>query len=324
MTDKIKLVLQNLPNKPGVYRYYDKQGLLLYVGKAKVLKNRVSSYFHAKPTNGRTALMVSLVDTIEYTEVKSEQDALILEASLINNLQPKYNVKLKDDKSFVYVMYTKSDPIPGFFLVRNKNDLSAQYFGPYTNYREIDQLLKILRITFPYCTERFYKDTKCQYCAIKQCNGICNNAEKLADYVTRNQQIINVLNGNSKSAVKYLGELMQNAVLANNFSLAAYYRDSITNINSLKSKGRIVLPSPQSFDIITVMYQKMVTGELLGSFFVEQCREGSVVNVFNALMEGIGEVEELLAVFLDNYLIKNGYNYPIKVQVASFDSEYEI
>jgi excinuclease ABC subunit C len=315
---KFTNILQNLPKLPGVYRYYDEKDNLLYIGKAKNLKNRVSSYFNGQPCNERTALMISLIFRIEYTEVKTEKEALILEASLINNLQPKYNVKLKDDKSFVYIEYTKNDPIPGFFIVRRKENTSSTYFGPFINQKQIENYLKILRLAFPFCSNRIKNIGKCKYCSIGQCNGICYNNETKENYLENNQRIISVLQGKTKVVIEYLKSKINKSVEDQNYTLAAFYRDHLNNIDSLAQKQRIVLPQPQDFDLINLVYEENSDGSILGSFFVNQCREGQVVNVYNSIMEGVGDIDNLITIFLDNYTLKNGYNYPVILDLSCF------
>jgi excinuclease ABC subunit C len=319
-----KSVLENLPKVAGVYRYYDLKGSLLYIGKAKNLKNRVTSYFTGKPTNARTALMVSLINRIEYSEVKNEKEALILEASLINSLQPKYNIKLKDDKSFVYIEYTKTDPIPGFFIVRRKENLGSTYFGPYVNTRAIEEFLKILRMAFPYCKNRLHGKQKCQYCSINQCDGICVGLESMDYYLEKNKQIISILQGKNKPVILYLRSKMQDAVDSENYSLAGFFRDHIKNIEKIADKQKIVLSSPQDLDIISVVYEDQDEGSLIASFYIQQIRNGQVVNVYNTLMEGNKEEESenqilgTLNVFLDNYLLKNSTHYPLIINVSKF------
>ena len=151
-----KEIIKNLPHEPGVYRFYSSSEDPLYIGKAKDLKNRVSSYFQdGRPKNQRLSLMISQIERIEYTVVKTEKESLILEANLIHKLQPKYNILLKDDRNYLYVRLTNADPIPGFFLTRRKYDPRSDYFGPYTKLSGIVQTMRTLRLIFPYCQEKF-------------------------------------------------------------------------------------------------------------------------------------------------------------------------
>lgn len=329
--------IESLPDSAGVYRYYDKKDNLLYIGKAKSLKKRVSSYFRSsKAHNQRTTLMVSLVDRIEYTQVQNEKEALILEANLINNLQPKYNVLLKDDKSYIYIEYTKKDPIPGFFLVRRKENLNSIYFGPYTNTRDITNIMKILRTIFPFCQDRIINNKKCQYCSIKQCLGICDNLENIEYYTKRNNDLIAVLNGKSKLATNSITKKLNQAIQKENYKLAGFYRDNIIQLNNLSQRQKIVLSVTEDLDLISLVYQINEDGQIISSFFVQQIRDGKIINVFNSILAGINNSFEddmdyeknqktedntilsILDNYLYNYTTKNGYNIPVLWNISQF------
>ncbi len=320
--ENIKKVIQELPDSPGVYRYYDKKRILLYIGKAKSLKKRVSSYFqNSKSHNQRITLMVSLIASIEYTKVKTEKEALILEANLINNLQPKYNVALKDDKSYVYIEYTKNDPIPGFFVVRRKENQDSDYYGPYTNTREITEVMKVMRTVFPFCQERFPRKKQCFYCSIAQCNGICVGKEDLDEYKERNKLLLQVLNGRTKSAQEVIMQKINDFATKGNFEFAGYYRDKLKLLKDVSEKQKVVLKIAQDLDLINLVYQRYEDGELIGSFFTQQIRDGKIVNVFNSILSGTQDVDnynDLLDSFIFNYTIKNGYQVPLLWSVSEF------
>ena len=317
-----KSILQNLPDSPGVYRYYDNKKNLLYIGKAKSLKKRVTSYFqNSKSHNERITLMISLIDSIEYTQVSTEKESLILEANLINNLQPKYNVLLKDDKSYLFIEYTKNDPIPGFFLVRKKENISSEYYGPFTNTRQITEVMKILRTIFPYCQERYPRQKQCQYCSIKQCDGICAGLEDKAAYIVRNKLILSVLNGRTKIALDEVKIKINEFITTGNYEHAAFYRDKLNLLKDIGEKQKIVLKVAEDVDLINLVYQKHEDGEIIGSFFVQQIRDGRIINVFNSIMSGTTEEESsstLLDSFLFNYTNKNGFQIPLLWSVSEF------
>jgi excinuclease ABC subunit C len=317
-----KSILQSLPDSPGVYRYYDKKKNLLYIGKAKSLKKRVTSYFqNSKSHNERITLMISLIDSIEYTQVSTEKESLILEANLINNLQPKYNVLLKDDKSYLFIEYTKNDPIPGFFLVRKKENISSEYYGPYTNTRQITEVMKIVRTIFPYCQERYPSPKPCQYCSIKQCNGICVGLEDREAYIARNKLILSILNGRTKLALEEIKIKINEFITTGNYEHAAYYRDKLNLLADIGEKQKIVLKVAEDIDLINLVYQQHEDGEIIGSFFVQQIRDGRIVNVFNSIMSGTTEGDSsstLLDSFLYNYTNKNGFQIPLLWSVSEF------
>lgn len=290
---KFSDLVKNLPNKPGVYRFYTAEDNLLYIGKAKNLKNRVSSYFQeGRPRNQRLTLMISQIDRVEYTEVKTEKDSLILEANLIHELQPKYNVLLKDDKSYVYIRFSNRDPIPGIFLTRRKYDTASDYFGPYTKKYGVENTLRLLRQIFPYCQERFYTGKACQYVGIKQCDGICAGLETKENYLAKLEQIKSILSGKTDIAEQFIETKMKDAIAKNNFELAALWRDRLALLSETIVDQKIILPHPQDLDIITLVVDEPTTdGLVIGSIFVQNIRTGKMINVNNFLLSGTSEKE---------------------------------
>ncbi len=321
-----KSTIKNLPQKPGVYRYYDKDGGLLYIGKAKNLKNRVASYFQeGRPKNQRLTLMISRIDRIEYTVVASEKESLILEANLIHNLQPKYNILLKDDKSYVYVRIT-NDVIPAIFLVRKKYDPASLYFGPYTKQSNIYNTLRTLRTIFPYCQERTPQKRPCNYYGIKQCDGICVGKENIQDYSQKIKQIQNVLEGKTELVQDFIQQKIGNAVVAGNFALAAMWRDRLNILQDTIGTQKIILPQPTDIDLVTLVARTDAEGLELGSIFIQNIRGGKLINVGNYILAGTGEVEtetenrenalaeEFLQRFFQSYYVVNKDKAPILVQ----------
>ncbi|MBC7472033.1 MAG: excinuclease ABC subunit C [candidate division SR1 bacterium] len=308
-----KEVIKSIPHKPGVYRYYTKNNELLYVGKAKDLKNRVSSYFQeGRPKNERLTLMISQIDRIEYTVVESEKESLILEANLINNLQPKYNVLLKDDKSYLYVRFT-NDPIPGILFARKKYDPKSEYFGPYTRKAGIINVLRTLRTIFPYCQERFPQKRPCNYVSIKQCDGICIGLEAKNIYKDKLEQIKNVLRGKTAGVENYLNQKIIDSIENSNFELAALWRDKKHILEDTISSQKIILAEPQDVDLISLIIKESETGLQIGSVFTQNIRDGKVINVANFLLSGTEE-EDIEYKFLDRFL-SNSYNQHSNIDV---------
>jgi excinuclease ABC subunit C len=301
MVEEQKAIIKSIPHKPGVYRYYTKNGELLYVGKAKDLKNRVSSYFQqGRPKNERLTLMISQIDRIEYTVVKSEKESLILEANLINNLQPKYNVLLKDDKNYIYVRFT-NDPIPGIFFARRKYDPNSEYFGPYTKKVGIISVLRTLRTIFPYCQERFPQKRPCNYVSIKQCDGICTGLEDKQEYLEKIQQIKNVLSGKTVGVESYLDKKVKDHAANGDFELAAFWRDKKMILEDTIIDQKIILATSQDVDLLSLVIKESETGLQIGSVFVQNIRDGKVINVSNFLLSGTEE-EDVEYKFLDRFL----------------------
>jgi excinuclease ABC subunit C len=284
-------IIKEIPQKPGVYRFYGQENNLLYIGKAKSLKNRVSSYFQkSKPRNERLTLMISQIVKIEYTVVNSEKESLLLEANLIHELQPKYNILLKDDKSYLYVRIT-NDSIPGIFLTRRKIDPKSKYFGPYTKKYGIYSVLQTLRTIFPFCQERFLQKRPCNYTSIRQCDGICTGKETIASYLEKIHQIENVLRGKIDLVEVFIKKKIKEALEQSNFQLAALWRDKLKILKETIADQKIVLPHPQDIDILTLITENSEEGLQIGSIFIQNIRAGKIVNVNNFLLSGSEEHE---------------------------------
>lgn len=331
MNENIRNTLKNLPKKPGVYRYHGLDGSLLYVGKAKNLKNRVSSYFQpGRPHNQRISLMISQIHRIEYTVVGSEEESLLLEANLINSLQPKYNVALKDDKSFSYIRLT-ADEIPGLFIVREKYDPNSKYFGPFTSRYLVEETLRTLRNIFPFCQSKKPGNRPCAYVGIGQCDGICCGQENLSDYEDKLRQIQLILSGKLENRESFLMNKIQQAVKQENYPLAALWKERLKLLQKTIQTKKIILPKPQDVDLISLLVDKDPSGLQFGSIFVQQIRDGRIINVNNFLLTGSEEFGDLdpdqatqelskriLARFLSSY-----YTYqtePVPVLVQNFSA----
>jgi excinuclease ABC subunit C len=320
MPPQIANILKNLPNLPGVYRYYGAGDNVLYVGKAKNLKNRVSQYFQSNKLDGNPRLqtMVAQIERIEYTTVNTEKEALILEANLIYNLQPKYNVLLKDDRSYLYVRisgnknntdnnfksgssrFAQGDSLndtdlynlPKITLTRRKYDKNSDYFGPYTKKFGIVNVMRVLRTIFPYCENAGAKaDAKnlgkpCHYFQLKQCDGICCGKESPANYNSKIEQIKKVLSGETEEVKTWLKTKIGKAIAINNFELAGLWRDRINMLDEVIENQQIILPQPQNLDIITLIHETDISGLAISSVFIQNIREGKIINLNNFIMSG--------------------------------------
>lgn len=294
MNSFIQTTLKNLPSKPGVYRFYDKYENLLYVGKAKNLKKRVVSYFQeSKNHTTRIWLMVSLIDRIEYNIVKTEEESLILEANLIHELQPKYNVLLKDDKSFIYLRITLNDEIPGIFFTRKRYDPKSLYFGPYTKKVDLINILRTVRMIFPYCQKQTLQKKPCEYVAIHQCDGICVGLETRENYLKKIEQISNIFEGKTELVKTYLEQKIQDSINIENYELAGLYRDRLKILDATISNQKIVLNQPENLDIISLVVKEPEdTGLQVSGVNLLKIREGKIINVENFILSGSFEAEE--------------------------------
>jgi len=192
-----------LPSKPGVYLFLDKDSKVIYVGKAKDLKKRVSSYFTKSAHDAKTTLLVSHVDKIEHIIVLSEVEAFLLEAALVKKHNPHYNIKLIDDKSYPYVCITKNDS-PSVSIVRKKTERHAEYYGPFTEAGALKVVLKLLRKIFPYQSVKNHPKRKCLYFHLGLCPCIPVFPENLPTYKKNLKKLEQVLNGKKEIALKSL------------------------------------------------------------------------------------------------------------------------
>ena len=206
-----------LPNKPGIYQYFDNTGKIIYVGKAKNLKKRVSSYFSKKQDNRKTTLLVRNIADIKHMVVETEQDALLLENNLIKKYQPRYNIRLKDDKSYPWICI-KNEPFPRVFKTRNLIRDGAKYFGPYTSIYTVRTLLDLfkgeykLRTCNYHLTKENIDNGKYKVCLeyhIGNCGGPCEGHVKNVDYNQNISDIENILKGNITGVMKHLERLMK-------------------------------------------------------------------------------------------------------------------
>lgn len=209
--------LKLLPTKPGVYRYYDKNGRLLYVGKAKNLKNRVNSYFKQKLFGARLNMLVRQIADIQYTVVQSNHEALLLENNLIKSEKPKYNIQLKDDKSYPHIVI-KNESLPRVYFTRQKINDKSEYFGPYTSVVYTRKVLETIKTIFPLrtCTLNLSKKNiaigkykECLEYHIGNCKAPCTGKQSYEDYEFSIQQIRSILNGKTQNVVDFLNEKMQ-------------------------------------------------------------------------------------------------------------------
>ncbi len=329
MSSDFKNVIKNLPQKPGVYRYYSADGELLYVGKAKNLRKRVAQYFQNTVQNLRIKLMVKQIARIDYTVCTSEQESLLLEANLINSLQPKFNIALKEDRNYCYIKLT-NDPIPGLFVTREKNDSNSRYFGPFVNRLAADLTLRTLRSIFPFCQAKKLQTRPCNYVGIGLCEGICVGQEGMVSYQEKIEQLKKALQGKLTEVEKFLLEKINLMVNNGNFAQATVWKERLLLLRKVLTNRKTILSGGQSVDLITLVIAQNAYQDYLGSVFVEQIVEGKLVNVGNYLLLGSEldlepetdlqtNLQDLASKFLARFLV-NFYAFkktqsPLLVQV---------
>lgn len=257
----IEIQLQSLPDNPGVYQYYDKNGKILYVGKAKNLKKRVSSYFNKVHDNAKTNVLVKKIVTIKHIVVPTETDALLLENNLIKEYQPRYNVLLKDDKTYPWICL-KKEPFPRVFATRNKVNDGSEYFGPYTNFKTVNTILDLIRGLYPLRTcsydlsqanIRSGKYTVCLEYHLKNCMGPCEGLETETTYAEKIKEVREILKGNFKDSLHQFKKLMLQHAQNLEFEEAQQVKEKIKILENYQSKSTIVNPKISDVDVYSVV-----------------------------------------------------------------------
>ncbi|HRN27969.1 MAG TPA: excinuclease ABC subunit UvrC [Ignavibacteriaceae bacterium] len=263
MNSKLETNLKNLPASPGVYQFINKNGNVIYVGKAKNLKNRVRSYFQENPSSAKTVAMVSKIDYLQLVVTDSELEALILESNLIKELKPRYNVNLKDDKSFPFIKVT-NELFPRIYPTRKVFNDGSKYFGPYTDVRSMRGSLRMINQIFKIrsckldLTKKNIADKKFKVCLdyhIKKCDGPCENLVSVKEYNEMVDEVVKLLKGKTDDLIKDLKTRMQSAVENLEFEKAAELRDKIDQLNSISSKQKIVNDDEEDRDIFAVAFE---------------------------------------------------------------------
>ncbi len=256
---KLKEIVYLLPELPGVYQYFNSDGKIIYVGKAKNLRKRVTSYFSKVHDNRKTAILVRNIADIKHIVVDSEEDALLLENNLIKKYQPRYNVLLKDDKSFPWICI-KNEPFPRVFFTRNVIRDGSMYYGPYTSVPMVRTILDVVRRLFPIrtCSLNLSKGSiaknKYKVCLeyqIGNCKGPCENLQSEDDYLESISQIKEILKGNLTTVVGHLKSIMNQLANDYKFEEAENFKNKILILENYKSKSTIVSSSITNVDVFS-------------------------------------------------------------------------
>ena len=256
----IQVQISSLPTSPGVYQFFDNQGKLIYVGKAKNLKKRVSSYFNKKHDNGKTRVLVSKIVKVVPISVKNESDALLLENSLIKEHQPRYNVLLRDDKTYPWICI-KNERFPRIFPTRRLIYDGSEYFGPYTSMKTVRTILELVKSVYALrtCNYDLSKDKidaeKYKVCLeyhLGNCKGPCEAKQTLDDYNQQVEDIRQILKGNFKSALGFLKKQMKSEAANLEFERAQLLKNKIEVLENYQSKSTIVNPKISNVDVFTI------------------------------------------------------------------------
>ena len=257
-----KKIQASLPQEPGIYQYFDEKGKLLYVGKAKNIRNRVSSYFNANQHSLKTIELVQKIQDIQFTIVNSEHDAFILENELIKNYQPKYNINLKDDKTYPYIVI-KNEHFPRVFLTRRKIKDGSTYYGPYTHVFAVRELIKHIKesialrtCTLPLSPKNIEKG-KFKVCLeyhLGNCKGPCQGLQTEEDYEKSLEQVTHLLKGNVKPLIAHLNKKMNEQASALAFEKAALTKKKIEELEQYQTKSVVYIKQQHAMDVFSIAH----------------------------------------------------------------------
>jgi len=281
-----------IPDGPGVYLFRDEHGAVLYVGKAKSLRKRLASYFGAD-VRGKTASMVKAAAGVDWIVTPSEVDALMAEYSLVQEHQPRYNIRLRDDKSFPYLALTVDQEWPRAMVVRGKRRKGVRYFGPYVHAYAIRQTLDLMLRTFPVrtCTDAKFRRHEavgrpCLLFHIEKCAGPCVGEVETADYDELVEGLASFFDGASADVTERLTEEMQKAAANKKYEQAARIRDQLSAVATAMERQELVTERPDDFDVIAV-----ADDELEASLVVLHVRRGRITGRKAAVVDRVEEVD---------------------------------
>lgn len=278
----IKQIISNLPEQPGVYKYFDEKEEIIYVGKAKNLKKRVNSYFVKKHDNNKTNVLVSKIRNIQYTIVDTEFDALLLENTLIKELQPRYNINLKDDKSYPLIKITK-EAFPKVYPVRNPVKDGSEYFGPYASGKMMHTILELTQKLYPTRNCNLNLNAKniangnfkvCLEYQIGNCKGPCQGFQTEESYKQTISNIKHILRGNLAEVKRHIKTQIEDAVSRLAFEEAQEYKEKLLSLESYQSKSTVVNNSINNVDVFGIVsssssafinYLRVVDGMIIQS-----------------------------------------------------------
>lgn len=298
---EFQTIAPTLPQAPGIYKYFNTGGELLYVGKAKNIRKRVSSYFNKTYTSYKTHELVKRIARIEFTIVGTEQDAFLLENSLIKQFQPMFNINLKDDKTYPYIVI-KNEEFPRVYLTRQKLDDGAQYFGPYTSVGKVRDLLNFIKQTIPLrtcslpLTPRNIEKGKFKVCLeyhLGNCKGPCEARQSLEDYDENIQQVKNLLRGNLSPVIQHFKQEMKGHAQNLEFEKAEQTLKKISYLENYQARSIVVSTSYEELDVFSIRKDESIA--YVNYLMV---RNGAIIQTKTLKLESqLDETEEELLTF---------------------------
>ena len=314
--------LKKLPDKPGVYIMKDKADNVIYVGKAVVLKNRVRQYFRKNNKTARIEKMVSLIDHFEYIVVGSEDEALILECNLIKKYRPKFNVLLKDDKTYPYIRIDVKSKYPTVYMTRRLQNDGAKYFGPYPSVGSAKEMIAFIKEKFQIrqCKNFKNQDRVCLNYHIKKCPGPCMNYISEEDYKLQINQIMKLLDGKIDEIVKELNKEMEEASINMEYEKAASIRDRIFAIERVAEKQKVSNISENNIDVIGIYKNEISV--CIEMFLVRSSKMVGREHYFFDELKDMDEAD-IVAGFIKQYYLDEK-NLPNKVMIRYELEEKEV
>ena len=322
--------IKSLPENPGIYQYLNSQGQIIYVGKAKNLKKRVSSYFTKNHDNTKTSILVKQINDLRFVVVSSEFDALILENNLIKEYQPKYNIQLKDDKTFPWICI-KNEPFPRIFSTRRIIKDGSQYFGPYPDAKVMYMLLKLIKELFPLRTCKLdlkpskiqsNKFSVCLEYHIGNCLGPCASHQSVENYLDSIDQIKNLLKGNYTAVKSMLKSEMNQAAANFEFEKAQALKEKLLALEGYQSKSTIVSSGIESVDVFTA---EIENGTAFFNYLV--IYNGAIIHAYSSEVncyheETVEEVSEKIIPSLRSLYSSKSKEILVEAELRSTNEEY--
>ena len=324
-SEQYQKIIKTVPVDPGIYKYFDQSNELIYVGKAKNIRKRVSSYFTKTFTGYKTHELVKRIHRIEFTIVGSEQDAFLLENSLIKQYQPKFNINLKDDKSYPYIVI-KNEPFPRIFLTRNKIKDGSEYLGPFTSAGKVRELISFIKEFIPLrtcklnLTENNIQKQKFKVCLeyhLGNCKGPCEGLQSKADYDEGLQQVRQMLKGNLGPVISRYKEEMNYYVEQMQFEKAAVVKSKLDHLENYQARSVVVSKSFSDLDVFSILREE-------DTAYVNYLMvlHGSIVQTHTVILEPKLEEtnEEILQLAITD--LREKFNSSAKEIIVPFEIDY--
>jgi len=323
VSENMRERLKNVPLKPGVYLFEDEDGKVLYVGKAGILRNRMRSYFQSDDKlHPKVRAMMRKVKNFDFVVTDTEVEALILENNLVKAYQPRYNINLRDDKTYPYLKVTIGEEFPGIYITREKKDGVSRYFGPYTDVTSLRETLRLLTGIFPLrtCKNLQPRSRPCLNHDIEKCAAPCTGGVDKEEYRGLVEAFLGFMEGKYQGVLRKKEAEMKKAAENLEFEKAARLRDQISGIKKLAEKQKVSLESPYNMDLIG-----MVTGQKESLALVFRIRSGKIISkdtfwLKKAIDEGLAEMVEI---FLKRYYDDN-HDIPAEILLDTLPEDPEL